>query len=295
MPSVIAIGLATFFLSPAVEGSQPFKRVAGFSGAERAALLLLFSLTLALLLSSVATPLYRVLEGYKLPSKYAANKRAGHIAARKRLRTEIAAGAGDTAINRGMARERLERYPRKAEYVMPTRLGNALKAGESYGKTQYNLDTVLLWTQLVSVASDELKEGLTRTRTTMDFYAGIFWLSPLFAFASVGAALYARDAVYLLGLVALCLCPLAYSGTVRAATSYASVMRALVDMTRVDLAEKVGLQLPAKLADERELWDAYSELAAWGDSWGGAAGWVSAIDSARGDRSRGEPTGNGAH
>lgn len=281
MPSLIMIGLVAFLLFPAVDEMEPFTRIGGLSGAERAGLILLLALTLALLLSSSSTPLYRVLEGYRLPSKWADRKRNEHKAARTKLRDDIAQMEQDDAIRIGIAHEELDRYPRASKYVMPTRLGNALKAGETYGRTQYNLDTVLLWNQLVSVADDELKEALTRTRTMMDFHAGVFWLSPLFALASIGTAIYAKEAAYLLGLIALVVCPGAYSATVRAATLYASVLRALVDTTRVDLAKKLGLQLPTSLADERELWGAYSEFAAWGDKWSGADTWITTIDKAR--------------
>jgi hypothetical protein len=228
----------------------------------------------------VATPLYRVLEGYRLPARVAERKRGHHRARRDELRSQVLS-VRDDPIRRGLNREQLDRYPRSSKSVMPTRLGNALKAGESYGRDQYGLDTVLLWNQLVSVAGDELKEGLARTRTMMDFHAGVFWLSPLFAMASLGTALYASSPAHLTGIAAVLLCPLAYAGAVRAAALYAGVLRAVVDTSRLDLAAQLGLTLPPTLKEEQELWAAVSDFFAWGHHWTNASEWIGAIDAAR--------------
>jgi hypothetical protein len=287
LPSLIAVGLVAFFLFPAVRHRGIFVDIASLGAGEVVALVTLIAVILAVLLASVATPLYRVLEGYTLPSWFKEWRKRHHQQRWQQLCAQVDDATTDDDIGIAVLRERLDRYPRSGMGIMPTRLGNILRSGESYGPDQYGLDTVLLWNHLMAVAKDELKEDLTNTRTLMDFYTGVCWLGPVFAGASAFAALYGSSPIHYWGLAAVLLCPLAYEGAVRAATSYASSLRALVDMTRRELAQQLGLSLPTNLKAEKELWEAVSQFFAWGRHWPDSERWVSTVEEARVDEGKG--------
>jgi hypothetical protein len=290
LPSTIGVGFFVLALLPAVEDKQPWSGLEGVSGAEAALLFGFATLIVSFVLASSARPLLRLLEGYTLRPLWLRKRWIEKQGARRRqLRERIAQSSSVDEQLR--LREQLNQFPRRATWVLPTRLGNALRAGETYGWRQYGLSTVDLWTRLVSVAGDKVVEQLTQSRAVLDFFVALIGLSGGLVAATAAAALWAQEPDVLLWLLPLCLLvPLWYSRAVAAVTWHAQAMQALADLARVPLAEKLGIRLPGDLASERGVWEAVSDYAAWGPGWTGANEWISQIDEVL--TARGAPVGD---
>ena len=197
----------------------------------------------------------------------------------KREQAIHTASAGD----RGLRRERLELYPRNPDKVMPTRFGNAMKAAETYGNEQYDLDVALLWTRITAVASDPVRDQLNQSRSVIDFFVGLWWLSIVFSVAAVFSGLYHDHPVQWAYVgVALLIAPyFAYPRAIKATAWYREAVRALADLSRSDLAESMGLEMPDTLAEEREMWHALSNFVAWGPYWAQSDTWAATLEQFR--------------
>lgn len=292
LPSLIGVGFFTMALLPRVEDESPWS---GLRDADATGDVLVFAfavLVVSFALAVAARPLLRVLEGYTLRPRWLRERWAEAQRARRRaLRRRIA----DASSLEDKARwlEELNRYPRDPAWVLPTRLGNALRAGETYGDSQYGLSTVGLWTRLVAVVDDKVTDQLAQARAVLDFFVAMMALSAALAGATVLVAAWAGEADVLVWLVPLvALVPLWYHRAVAAVGWYAQAMQALADLGRLPLAQQLGLRLPPDVAAEREVWRAVSAYAAWGPNWDSTAVWVARIDAALGKR--GAAVGNAA-
>lgn len=58
-------------------------------------------------------------------------------------------------------------YPTKRDDVMPTRLGNVLKAAETYTRERYHLDSVLIWSRLQFALPKEFTDSLQDVETSL--------------------------------------------------------------------------------------------------------------------------------
>jgi hypothetical protein len=65
-------------------------------------------------------------------------------------------------------RDLLLYYPPSRSDIMPTRLGNVIKAAESYTKERYHLDAVLIWSRLQSLLPKEFADSFQDTETSLD-------------------------------------------------------------------------------------------------------------------------------
>ncbi len=280
-PSALYVAVFTITLFPLVRNTWPFSATENLSAAEQGLVAAGAALLVAFVLAALTRPLYRVLEGYHLPRRTERQRIA------RSTQKELAASADASHTEKQQARERLDLYPHATRLVMPTRLGNALKAGESYGKTQYGLDTVILWPHLTTVAPDKLLDQVDEARAILDAMAGSLWLSVVFSVSSwIVAASNCSGSAAVYGMVAAGSVPLLYFLAVQAAGWYAKTLRALADLSRLELAKAFNLALPAKLDDERELWTAVTNLVAWGPYWANSREWSTTIQRFRGPGKR---------
>jgi hypothetical protein len=277
VPSAIAVAVFAFLVFPSIDDQGIFADIAKFSEGGKAATAGFSAILLAFVLAAVSTPVYRLLEGYHwVPNR--TDRLTDYTTRWNELRDQTNAPQSVALSN---VREELDRFPRSERNLMPTRLGNQLRSGETYGTDQYSLDTAILWPQLMAASDEVTRQTLTETRATMDFFIGLWTLAPLLALTSVFAAAYGSNWLLLLGLLFLPVGWIAYEGAVSASAPYAGALRGLVDVSRVALADQLGLELPNKLAAERELWEAVSGYASWGPDYNNSDEWIAIIDRHR--------------
>jgi hypothetical protein len=234
-------------------------------------LLFLALVVVAIVLQPLQLALVRVLEGY-WPESLARGLRKRQARRRQALvdastwRPEASGAAGsetadatgpdlgpDAATVAAMAdaETRLRRlFPSDPAWVLPTALGNALRAAESRAGEPYGLDAVVAWPRLYPLLPEGVRAVVDDQRDSLDIAAR---LCAVFAAAAVISLVLLATHGWWLLVPAGCLglAWLSYRGAVAAAVAYGEGIRAAIDLHRFDLLAALHLPLPATLEQER--------------------------------------------
>jgi hypothetical protein len=246
--------------SRAPDAGRFASRLEALSGVE-ATLLAFALLAFALICQPLQFGLVRILEGYWGGSRpaialaeWGSGRHRRRRARLEALQLTTAADTGDAVepIHRSYAAWSLvRRYP-PPPLVMPTRLGNALRAAEDRAGRRYGLDAIAAWPRLYPLLSDRVRALLDDQRAQLDVAARFTVV--LLAASAGGAALLVTHPVWLLVPAAtLGLAWLSYRGACSAAIGYGDGLEAAFDLHRLDLRTHLHLPLPATLDEERRL------------------------------------------
>jgi hypothetical protein len=175
---------------------------------------------------------------------------------------------------RTRAAERLDRnFPSRAQTILPTRFGNAVRAFESHPRKRYGLDGVAAWPRVEVLLSETEQESLTEARTDLALFVNLTFLG-IPAGVYLAAAVVAADHCSLLvrlvlavaclvaGITASCS---AYLAAVGAAVRWGIPVRAAIDMHRLELYSQLGLRRPQTAADEARVAKAVNRSASFGE------------------------------
>jgi hypothetical protein len=268
-PSAIAL-IVLYVLDKGRLGIDTFLGAAG-GPIEHALALAIGATAIAVVGNALSTPMYRLLEGYTLPA--AIQRRLIDSERRRRDAIESQTKSA-TGITLSLLQERLQRFPRIDGQTAPTRLGNALRAFETYAVDRYRLDSQMFWNELVAVVPDSLRRELDLARSSVDFFVAATYLSVAVGVVTGAAGLLARPGPDLgllaVGLIALLLSRVWYSSAVTSTSYWDSTVRALVNLGRVPLAASLGLRLPASIDAERKMWALVVRFAYYGYEEGSA-------------------------
>ncbi|MER5385244.1 hypothetical protein ABT040_34085 [Streptomyces sp. NPDC002688] len=230
------------------------------------ALLLITACTavLALLLHPFQIRAVRVLEGYW--DRWTATAGiAGVLVEMQRRRWQALRGRAEQATRderarraRADARRRLALQP-PAEVLLPTALGNALRAGELSAGERYGLTTLSSWPRVYMQVSHRMSEVLSSARDTLDAAVNLCW-SFLALTAASAVALHEEPSQWWLCGTALASAAVAYRGAVIAAQTYAGLMHVVYDLHRFDLLEAMHYRLPPDREAEEEVFVQVSDL-----------------------------------
>ena len=257
LPCAASLLLFEVLVFPTLGGATITKTVSGLLG-EDGALLLLAAVVMGWFLSTLSTPLYRVLEGYKGWPKTLRDSRIRHHQRERTQRKATADRAIEGSIECAQAYEELYKYPLAPGQVLPTRLGNAIRAFECYGQDRYQLDAVRLWPHLVSCSPDALTTETNKARSEVDFFICLFYTQLMVSIAAAITLIAQPGAWRQLvsaTLVGLMVAALSYQGAVSATNSWSAAVRAIVDLSRGALAAAYGLAIPESVEDERRMWE----------------------------------------
>lgn len=150
-----------------------------------------------------------------------------------------------------VARFRLTLMPDQAP-VLPTALGNRLRAAEERVGRPYGLNALLTWPRLYHVLPQEVLQTVSRSRNELDTAAR---LSLSFSLTSVVTAglLLTHSWWLLLPAAFAVLSWSAYRSAVHAATTYGNIVAAVVDVYRFKLLQEMRVALPTDTEAERIL------------------------------------------
>ncbi len=226
----------------------------------------LIAVTLAaFLLQAFSRPLVQLYEGYwpptwrkeylqltGLPKQYEEWREARREAA-----------IADDRPTYALIQDRLyHHYPSRVERLLPTRLGNVVRAAEDYSTTAYGMDAPFWWPRLAPILPDEIQNAMQDALTPMLMLLNLSALATSLTLA--GPIYLAVAGKWLAALVVLLLGALmtwlSYEAAVRQARGYGQTIRAAVDLHRFDLLKALHVALPADPAAERQVW---GQLAAW--------------------------------
>ncbi|MEU4092762.1 hypothetical protein [Streptomyces sp. NPDC026673] len=156
--------------------------------------------------------------------------------------------------DRHLAVRRLSALP-PGNVLLPTALGNALRAGELRAGERYGLATLASWPRILPQVSGRLAAALSSARDSLDTavnlchaFLGCFLLGVV--------ALYDEPGRWWLLAVFAVAAALAYKGAVTAAQAYTGLMYVVYDLHRFDLAKALGHKLP----DAEDEWGLFRRI-----------------------------------
>jgi len=159
-------------------------------------------------------------------------------------------------------RERLLFYPPDEAKVMPTRLGNILRAAELYAWKRYGVDAVVLWPRLQPFLPDGFVNTLRDAKTAMDFMLVMAALSFTFALivCILLAAFTTQWLLFLLCALGFPLAWLCYENSLHSARSYGELIKTAFDLHRWKILEGLHIQRPTSYQEEIKIWEDISSL-----------------------------------
>ncbi len=271
VPSLVVVALFALLIYPPLarealagaEWSQPLRSFVASGAVAATAVLAMSVVTLALITSLASRPLYRLLEGYSLPETAARPLRRRQRLRYRRLQVEVRRRRRGAVHRRGLAREELANYPADASRLLPTRLGNALKALETFGSDHYSLDSQTFWYEIYGSAPERNCRDADHARASVDFFVSLVGLLGLLSAVSLLAAV-AADSLQCLVVAGLAMAATrpAYSAATRNMTDWRYAVQALVNLSRPDLAKALGYRLPRSLVEEQRFWAAWTAFVA---------------------------------
>jgi hypothetical protein len=258
---------------------------------EQVLLITLFVLALTVILYNLNIPIVRLYEGYpwqdSLLGRYRKGRQSKHFNAVKQKRERIAKfrlqlrieqvsdNIDDTIdAQRALAFTMNEQYPPFEDLVLPTRLGNVIRAFEMYSRRRYGASAIALWPRLQGVIDTAYAQGLDAAKTSFDFMlhsaflsallgvllsaAGLWWYNPLihgFGQRWIGWMIFFVGLSYLL-----------YLAAINRASEWGSQVEAAFDLYRGKLLTQLGYDLKvADLDEERRVWEVLNYQFAYPD------------------------------
>ena len=144
----------------------------------------------------------------------------------------------------------LREMPTTNADLMPTRLGNLLRAAERKPLEKYGLDAIVCWSRLWMLLPDAVKKDLQEARTDLNTAARVWFWSILFCGWSVlGWSLWATWPV-ILGIPSAWF---AYRWAIDAARIYGELIEAAFDLYRHLLYQSIRWNLPPEPEIERRV------------------------------------------
>jgi hypothetical protein len=257
LPSAVAVGVLLVLVEPSSSGSSPigWAVTRGSSGRLPPGLVLGFVvMTLAVVSGYMSTALYRLCEGYHLPTFVKRRMFRHHT----REWWRIHGGRSDDSIvtaKSGLNVELRWRYPERKSDIMPTKLGNALRGAETYGRNRWNLDTLTVWHELIAVTPPALAKELDDARSGLDFFMSAIVHLTIVATVSVLSVAGSTDYVpIVVAMVATLAIWPSYAAAVHRVGEYRSALQAQINLGRAPLAAGLGYELPPDLVRERFMW-----------------------------------------
>ncbi len=136
----------------------------------------------------------------------------------------------------------LRRYPADMEDVMPTLLGNTLRAAERMPHNKYGLDAIICWPRLWLLLPGEARSDISTSRQALDAAARLWLWGLLFLVWSIWS-LWAIP----IGLLVMVF---AYRWMINSAGEYGDLIESAYDLYRSKLYQELRWPLPNNPAEE---------------------------------------------
>jgi uncharacterized repeat protein (TIGR01451 family) len=162
-------------------------------------------------------------------------------------------------------------FPDKPGLVLPTRLGNVVRAFERYPTVQYEIDAIYFWPRLVAVIPGDYATAIDAERTSFVFLLTVSFLCAVLALATVLAGL-----LYLpsspgvrVALPAAAFAGLSYwlyGRLLRRGQGWGEMVKGAFDLYRWELLKQLGYHQELRTrSGERALWKQITRQVMFGD------------------------------
>ncbi len=215
----------------------------------------------AYLLYNLQYVIIRLFEGYwprVRPLLWLRNRRTELYRKRWEYLGQLAKQAPTVTEANEIWAEQLTFYPPPThlDRMMPTRLGNVLRAAEIYAYERYGIDPAVIWPRLRPLLKPETMALLEDRKTTLTFMLSVALLSAAFSllWCPVLALTTDRWDLFLLCALGWPLAWLCYQNAVQSAVAYGEQLRATFDLHRHDLLRALNRPIPSDGEAERKEW-----------------------------------------
>jgi hypothetical protein len=146
--------------------------------------------------------------------------------------------------------------PNHVDKMMPTCLGNILRAVEIYPYERYGIDAAVIWPRLRSLLKPEAMALLEDRKTTLMFMLSMSLLSAVFSLIWCPTLAIWSNRWELFGLCALGwpLAWMCYQNALQSALAYGEQLKVTFDLYRHELLRALNRPLPKDAEDERKEW-----------------------------------------
>ena len=157
------------------------------------------------------------------------------------------------------SQEIAENYPDR-DFILPTSLGNRIRAFEVYSRVVYGLDAIPMWTRILSVIPEKYQKLIDDAKSQFDFWLNsTIFLLLLFAIDIVAAVYFSSLRYFLESIAFLILAVIGYRLLVSSAKSWGQFVMGAFDLFKKDLATQMGYEIPRSIEREREFWRLMSQ------------------------------------
>jgi hypothetical protein len=273
LPFAILVAVSLLIINPFPFGAQvvSFLKTDLLGGTTALALL---SWVGGIVLLAINRDLYRIMEGYH---DYNPLKLFGWME-RRRYRIAVdklkaldneykrSLNAGEefppelVTKRNSVMRQLAEEFPDQARYLLPTPFGNALRAFEVYSRYMYGFDSIDGWGRLLAVIPKDYLELIDTAKGQVDFWVNLGFMFILLQIEYIVVAFLTATplhwGVVLLFIVLGTMAPLRATSSAR---EWGDLVKSAFDMYRFELLELLGFDLPKNRAEEKVLWNKYSQ------------------------------------
>lgn len=154
--------------------------------------------------------------------------------------------------------------------VAATRMGNIANVASYYAQSRYSMNLEIYWTRLQKVLQEDshFYPVLQESKMQLDFLVELIWLTLVFTLTWVIVLPFFGEGVFLYPVIAIggpLLTWIWYRIALRNYRAFSDLLRAAVDLYRLDLLKELHIPLPANAAQECVLWETLEQRTAYGD------------------------------
>lgn len=243
--------LTKSFLPPVYKDASSGARVLIVGGA---------ALLVGLVLVGLNYPILRLFEGYPLRAHWYTKPLSAPMTRwqKRRLKKAIEKTTDKHAadVARRNAKWSLDRYfAADDDQVLPTGLGNAIRAFERHSRIRWGLNGIAAWPRIEMLLKAEERQVFADAKGDLAFFINGSLLAALAGLVLIADQIVYQRLVYpetLVYVVPFVVSALLYSASVPAAIEWGDTVRACIDLHRLELYKSVGLRAPLDFTDERE-------------------------------------------
>jgi hypothetical protein len=164
--------------------------------------------------------------------------------------------------------------------LQPTQMGNIAQSVNYYAQSRYGLNLDFFWTRLQRAAQNDEKffNVLLDAKAQLDFLVGLFWISLLTFCIWLFIGPFLLPIVWpsvlclvLLWVAAPLILTLWYQVALQNFRAFADLLRATIDLYRLELLKLLHIPLPPDSQSERVVWDTLNRQKSYGEVESGIA------------------------
>ena len=158
--------------------------------------------------------------------------------------------------------------PMDRRRILPTRLGNIFATIEEYPNIRYGMDGMVYWPRLIPVIPKEYSDIIADEKINIDFLINLSLLSGIFAMEMLIKFIYNYEELrfLLLTILSFTLFYIFYRVSTINVVAMGELIKSCFDLFRYDILNKMNIDIPDKIEEERFLWYRLSNYITSGES-----------------------------